>query len=115
MNYHKFIASNQKKEYISIYMVKTKKRVVSMIVANPAVFNQVSLIFSYIRRLEPFSGFKILSFSIFGSFQKNYFFLGYDEMVDIFRGSSQIWTVLGVISIHFRAFSYSQGTVLEWF
>ena len=75
MNYHKFIASNQKEEYISIYMVKTKKkRVVSMIVANPAVFNQVSLIFSYIRRLEPFSGLKILSFSIFGSFQKNELF-----------------------------------------
>ena len=61
--------------------------------------------------------------------QKNEYFLGYDEIVDILGGSPQIWTIFlyiyiffflggggrGVISIHFRACSYSQGTVFECF
>ena len=52
-----------------------------------------SLIFSYIRRLGSFFGFKILNFNIFGGFQKNKYFLGYEDFVDIFWGSSQIWTI----------------------
>ena len=39
-----------------------------------------------------------------GGGQKKYF-LGYEDFVDIFLGSSQNWTVLGVISMHFRVFS----------
>ena len=35
-----------------------------------------TLIFSYIRRLGPFFGFKILNFNIFGGFQKNEYFWG---------------------------------------
>ena len=48
-----------------------------------------TLIFSYIRRLGPFLGFKILNFNIFGGFQKNKYFLGYEDFVNIFGGSSQ--------------------------
>ena len=36
-----------------------------------------TLIFSYIRRLGPFFGFKILNFNIFLGFQKNKYFLGF--------------------------------------
>ena len=32
--------------------------------------------------------------------------------MDIFGGSSQIWSLLGVISIHFRVFSEGQGSEL---
>ena len=35
-----------------------------------------TLIFSYIRRLGSFLGFKILNFNIFGGFQKKIIFLG---------------------------------------
>ena len=35
-----------------------------------------TLIFSHIRRLGLFFGFKILNFNIFGGFQKNEYFLG---------------------------------------
>ena len=48
-----------------------------------------TLIFSYIRRLGLFSGFKILNFNIFGGFQRNEFLLGYEDFVDIL--SSQNW------------------------
>ena len=33
-----------------------------------------------------FLGFKILNFNIFGGFQKNQYFLGYEDFVDIFVG-----------------------------
>ena len=57
----------------------------------------------YIGRLCSFFwGFIILNFNIFGGFQKNEYFLG----------SSQNWTILRVISMHFRVFS--QGQVTEW-
>ena len=39
-------------------------------------------------------GFKILNFNIFGGFQKIEYFLGYEDFVDIFLGSSQNWTVI---------------------
>ena len=35
-----------------------------------------NLIFSHIRRLGPFFGFKILNFNIFWGFQKNEYFFG---------------------------------------
>ena len=38
--------------------------------------------------------------------QKNIF--GYDDFMDIFGGPSQNWTILGVISIHFRVFLRSR-------
>ena len=44
-----------------------------------------TLIFSYIRMLDPFFGFKILNFDIFLGFQKNKYFFGYENFVDIFR------------------------------
>ena len=49
-----------------------------------------------------FLGFKILNFNIFLSFQKNEYFGGYEDFVDIFWGSSQNWASLRVISMHFR-------------
>ena len=55
----------------------------------------VTLIFSYIRRLGPFLGFKILNFDIFLGFQKNKYFFGYENFVDIF---------LAIFRGHFYAF-----------
>ena len=52
-----------------------------------------TLIFSYIRRLGSFFGFKIMNFIIFWGFQKNEYFLGYEYFVDIFWGSSQNSTI----------------------
>ena len=60
-----------------------------------------TLIFSYIRRFCPFFGFKILNFNIFWGFQKNKYFLGYENCVDTFLGSSQNWTIFRG---HFYAF-----------
>ena len=51
-----------------------------------------------------FLGFKILNFNIFWGFQKNEYFWGYEDFVDIFLGSSQNWASLRVISMHFRVF-----------
>ena len=69
------------------------------------------MIFSLIRRLGLFifffwggGGFKILNFNIFGGFQKNSYFWGYEDFVDIFWGSSQDWASLRVISMNFRVF-----------
>ena len=45
------------------------------------------LIFSYIRRLGPFLGFKILNSNIFGGFHKNEYFWGYEDFVDVFGSS----------------------------
>ena len=47
-----------------------------------------TLIFSYIRRLGSFFGVKILNFNFLGGFQKNKYFWGYEDFVDIFFGSS---------------------------
>ena len=63
-----------------------------------------TLIFSHKRRLGLFFGFKILNFNIFWGFQKNEYFWGYEDFVDIFGGSSQNWASLRVISKHFRVF-----------
>ena len=51
-----------------------------------------TLIFSYIPKLGPFFGVKFLNFNIFLGFQKNEYFYGYENFVDIFLGSSQNWT-----------------------
>ena len=60
-----------------------------------------TLMFSYILRLGSVFGFKILNFNIFGGFQKNKYFLGYEDFVDSFLGSSQNWTIFRG---HFFAF-----------
>ena len=52
-----------------------------------------TLILSYIRRLEPFFGVQNFEFKLFLGFQKNEFFGGYEDFVDIFWGSSQNWTI----------------------
>ena len=46
-------------------------------------------------------GFKILNFNILGGFQKTEYFLGNEDLVDIFGGSSQNWTIF---KGHFYAF-----------
>ena len=43
-----------------------------------------TLIFSYIRRLVSFYLVQILNFNIFGGFQKNKYFFGYEDFMDIF-------------------------------
>ena len=48
-----------------------------------------------------FFGFKILNFNIFGVFQKNKYFLGYEDFVDTFLGSPQNWPIFRG---HFYAF-----------
>ena len=62
-----------------------------------------------------FGGFKILNFNIFWVFQKKWIFLGYEDLVDIFLGSSQNWASFRFISMHFRAFFKVKGTELGWF
>ena len=52
-----------------------------------------TLIFSHIRTLGLFLGFKILNFSIFGGFQKNEYFWGVWRLVDIFWGHHKIGLV----------------------
>ena len=46
--------------------------------------------------------FKILYFIIFGGFQKNKYFFGYEDFVDIFRGDYKFSLYLGVIYMHFK-------------
>ena len=46
------------------------------------------------------------NFNIFGGFQKNEYFLGYEKFCGyFFWGLLQIGLVLGVISMYFRVFS----------
>ena len=68
-------------------------------------------------------GFKILNFNILGGFQKNDYFLGYENFVDIFFfwGGGVIIKIglyllyLGVISMHFKGIflrsSYRMGDI----
>ena len=51
-------------------------------------------------------------FQYFLGFVKKRYFLGYEDLVDIFGGHHKIGLYLGVISMHFRVFSEGQGT--EW-
>ena len=64
-----------------------------------------TLILSYIRRLGSFFGFKILNFNIFGGFQKNEYFWGYENLWIYFWGHPKIGLALGSISMNFRVFS----------
>ena len=52
-----------------------------------------TLIFSYIHRLGPFWGVQNCESHYLGGFQKNEYFLGYEDFVDIFLGSPQNWTI----------------------
>ena len=61
----------------------------------------VTLIFHAYVGSGHFLGFKILNFNFLGGFQKNKYFLGYENFVDIFLGSSQNWTIFRG---HFYAF-----------
>ena len=62
--------------------------------------------FSYIRRLGTFFCVQNFEFQYFWGFQKNKYFLGYEDFVDIFLGGhNKIGLRLGVISMHFRVFS----------
>ena len=45
-----------------------------------------------------------MNFNIFWGFQKNEYFLRYEDFVDIIWGHYKIGLYLGVISMHFRAF-----------
>ena len=60
-----------------------------------------TLIFSYIRRLGPFFWVQNFEFRYFLGFQKNKYFLGYENFVDIFLRSSQNWILFRG---HFYAF-----------
>ena len=51
-----------------------------------------------------FIGFKILNFNIFWGYQENEYFLGNEDFVDIFLGSSQNWASLRDISMQSRVF-----------
>ena len=55
-----------------------------------------------------------MNVNILGCFRKMIVF-GFYEILDIFWGSSQNWTILGDHSLRFRAFSQAQGTELEYF
>ena len=59
--------------------------------------------------LGHFWGLINLNFNIFGGFQKNEYFWGYEDFVDIFWESLQNWTIFRG---HFYAFKGLQGT--EW-
>ena len=69
-----------------------------------------TLIFSYTRRLRPFLGVQKFNFSMFWVFQRNEYFWGYEDFVDILGVYHIIGLYLRVISIHFRVFSFGQGT-----
>ena len=51
-----------------------------------------------------FLGVKNLNFNIFGGFQKNKYFFGYEDFVHIFGGHHKIGLYLGVISMQFSFF-----------
>ena len=64
-----------------------------------------TLIFSYIRRLRSLLGVQNFKFQYFWEVSEKLIFLGYEDYVDIFGGSSQNWTnYFRVISMHFRGF-----------
>ena len=76
-----------------------------------------TLIFSHIRRLELFFGFKILNFNNYWVFRKMNIFLDMKILWIFFGGgSSQNWASLRVISMHFRFFFFIvKGTELGYF
>ena len=52
---------------------------------------------------------------MFWGFQKNEYFWGYEDFVDIFGVYHIIGLYLRVISMHFRVFSFGQGTKWGYF
>ena len=68
-----------------------------------------TLIFSHIRRLGLFFGFKILNFNNYWVFRKMNIFLNMKILWIFFGGSSQNWASLRVISMHFRSQRYRIG------
>ena len=77
----------------------------TLVVFNEGGVGGGTLIFSYIHRLGSFFGFKILNLTIFGGFQKKYFFGGMKILWIFLRGHHEIGLYSGVISMYFRAFS----------
>ena len=71
-----------------------------------------TLIFSHIRRLGLFFGFKILNFNNYWVFRKMNIFLDMKILWIFFGGSSRNWASLRVISMHFRGFLKSK--VQNW-
>ena len=63
-----------------------------------------TLIFSYIRRLGTFFGFKILNFNIFLGFRKMNIFFGMKILWIFFWGHNKVGLNSGFISMHFRVF-----------
>ena len=55
-----------------------------------------------------------MNFNIFGGFQKNEYFWGYENFTDIFWGHPKIEIVLGFISIYFRVFVNIQNRYIFW-
>ena len=70
-----------------------------------------TLIFSYTRRLRPFLGVQKFQFQYVLGFSEKLIFLGYEDFVDILASYHIIGLYLRVISMHFRVFSFSQGTL----
>ena len=64
-----------------------------------------TLIFSYIRRLGSFFGFKILNFIIFLGFSEKVIIFGMKNLWIFFGVITKFDLYLGVISMHFRVFS----------
>ena len=73
---------------VSLFILKLKSPLDTMSKSLPSGGGG-TLIFSYIRRLRPFFLFKILNFIIFEGFQKNEYFLAFEDFVDMFWGSTQ--------------------------
>ena len=65
-------------------------------------------------------GVQNFEFQIFGGFQKNEYFFGYEDFVNIFGGGGggghhKIGLYLGVISMHFRVYLRSKYRMGEKF
>ena len=65
-----------------------------------------TLIFSYIHKLRPLLGFKILNFNIFGRFHKTDCFGGIKRLWILVWSHQKVELELGVIFMHF----WGQGT-----
>ena len=69
-----------------------------------------TLIFSYTRRLRPFLRVQKFNFSMFWGFQRNEYFWGYEDLWITWGGYHIVGLYLSVIFMHFRVFSFDQGT-----
>ena len=68
-----------------------------------------TLMFSYTRRLRPFLGVQKFQFQYVLGFQRNEYFWGYEDFMDILGVYHIIGLHLRVFSMHFRIFSFGQG------